>query len=77
MNRFFSIRTGVLAFRYARHHRHDRLGAIAVRCLRCAPLEYESSPQFGPFSPPVPLRQPDKADRLADIEAHEMDSREP
>lgn len=70
MNRFFSIKTGVLAFRFARHHRHDHLGIIAIRCMRCNPPEFDSSPQGLPaFSLPVPMRQRDKADALADLQA--------
>jgi len=75
--RFFALRAGWLSMRFARHHRHDGLGGIAVRCIRCAPMEYEASPQrsaqtWGPPHPPpsdMPLR-------LAEMQARFMDERD-
>src|ERR1035437_7604550 len=79
--RFFSLRTGVLAFRYARKHRHDNLGSIAVRCLRCAPMEYEGSPQRGavgrgPAQFPEYPPPSDTAITLAELQASYMDARD-
>jgi hypothetical protein len=78
--RLFALSTARLAFRYARRHRHDGLGAVAVRCIRCAPMEYEQSPQ-GNLPPgygdaPAPFPPPsDNIIRLADFQARNMDAR--
>ncbi len=78
--RFFAFRTGRLAMRYARKHRHDGLGGIAIRCIRCAPIEYEQSPQApripDDFSGPPQYPPPsDKAITLAEMQAQFMDQR--
>ena len=79
--RFFALTSGWLAMRYARKHKHDGLGVIAIRCLRCAPLEFEQSPQgnrvpedYQAAPPAAPIDS--NIIRLADIQARHMDARE-
>jgi hypothetical protein len=73
--RFFALRTGWLGMRFARKHRHDGLGVIAVRCLRCSPMEYEASPQNLPYAGPTGPPLSDVPLRLADLQAQNMDAR--
>ena len=74
--RLFALSTARLAFRYARAHKHDGLGSIAIRCVRCAPLAYDGAPSeyAGPM-PTEPVAD-GKVLRLADLQARDMDSRE-
>ena len=68
----FATRAGRLAFAYARKHRHDGNGAVALRCLRCAPLDHDDASSASQRAA-IPLD--DRPLRLADIQARNMDSR--
>jgi|HubBroStandDraft_6_1064221.scaffolds.fasta_scaffold00174_39 hypothetical protein len=73
--RLFALSTARLAFRYARAHKHDGLGSIAIRCVRCAPLSYDGSAQYAGPMPSEPVAD-GKVLRLADLQAKDMDARD-
>lgn len=68
----FAFRSGRMALAYARKHRHGGNGAIALRCLRCAPLDYDDASST---TQRAAIPADDRPLRLADIQARNMDSR--